>query len=429
MRILWLHIRNSPIRVAVPILIALDLAVLFLRSNFWIGSWPETGAAAQVPAYLVGILGAGAAAWAAGATNRHGLDEQISTASVRTHRLEAHRLGSTAIILLAPYLTGQAVAFAITARSFPPGVQVWAGYFLLGIFVTLFATAIGWLIGKLFTPVFAAMTASVGFLFLLALLDRAGGFIVVSGHPNAMIDPLGITFRMLTIAALIVGLAWIPTKPSRTRLPVAAALITTILMVIGVAVARPLVVDREPIGSNALCTNGTVTICIWPEHKKYLSSITGISARIDQLPAEFERPERIIQFGVERTVRIDDGVIYEIEEASPHFYILEGSPWSYASDIANAIVTATFPGHSGAACIWDSLTSADQARLSTLNAWLETYLAGNGQPDYQTNAPDHMQEAFAAGRAIANDLRQDQQFDWAQREVGEIHGRYCNKSS
>lgn len=53
MRPFWLHLRNCPVRWAVPPLIALDLAVLFLRNRYWLGVWPQAGAAAQLAAYLV----------------------------------------------------------------------------------------------------------------------------------------------------------------------------------------------------------------------------------------------------------------------------------------------------------------------------------------------------------------------------------------
>ena len=66
MTALWLHLRTSPIRWALPVLVALDMAVIFLRGRHWIGVWPETGAAAQVPAYLLGVVGAGAACCASG---------------------------------------------------------------------------------------------------------------------------------------------------------------------------------------------------------------------------------------------------------------------------------------------------------------------------------------------------------------------------
>jgi hypothetical protein len=169
---LWLHVRNSPIRYALPVLIAIDVAVLLLRNRYWIGVWPETGAAAQVPASLLGVVGAGAAAWAAGAPARHRLEEQLTAARVHPARIEAYRLGATLIVLLIPYMVGQAVAFAVTARTFPPGVHLWLGYLLLGVFVTLLAVVLGWACGKLLGPVFAALTAALGFLFLSALLDR-----------------------------------------------------------------------------------------------------------------------------------------------------------------------------------------------------------------------------------------------------------------
>ncbi|HEY0697214.1 MAG TPA: hypothetical protein VGD43_05335, partial [Micromonospora sp.] len=175
--------------------IAIDLAVLFLRSHHWIGVWPETGAAAQVPAYLLGVVGAGAAAWAAGAPARHGLEEQLGPARVHPAVAEAHRLTATLIVLLIPYLLGQAVAFAVTARTFPPGVHLWLGYALLGLFVILLAVALGWACGKLLGPIFAAFTAALGFLFLAALLDRVG-FVVISGRPEVAVHPMPLTLRL-----------------------------------------------------------------------------------------------------------------------------------------------------------------------------------------------------------------------------------------
>ncbi|HEY0698625.1 MAG TPA: hypothetical protein VGD43_12545, partial [Micromonospora sp.] len=77
-----LHLRNCPVRWALPVLVALDLAALFLRSRYWIGVWPETGAAAQVPAYLLAPLVAGAAAWAAAAPVRQRTGEQVAAARV-----------------------------------------------------------------------------------------------------------------------------------------------------------------------------------------------------------------------------------------------------------------------------------------------------------------------------------------------------------
>ena len=143
MRAFWLQLRNSPIRWAVPALVALDLAALFLRNRYWIGVWPEAGAAAQVPTYLLGPVVAGTAAWSAAAPVRYGLAEQLTAARVHRAIAEAHRLGATVVLRITPYLVGQAVAFALTARTFPPGLSLWAGYFAHGAFVTLLTVALG----------------------------------------------------------------------------------------------------------------------------------------------------------------------------------------------------------------------------------------------------------------------------------------------
>lgn len=76
-------------------------------------------------------------------------------------------------------------------------------------------------------------------------------------------------------------------------------------------------------------------------------------------------------------------------------------------------------------CDWEMITPSDGDRRSTINAWLETYLAGGGDPDYQTNAPAEMQEAWARGREIAKSQSLDEQFQWASGEVNELRGRYC----
>lgn len=138
---MWLHLRTSPIRWSLPVLLAVDLAALFLRNRSWIGVWPESGAAAQVPAYLLGVVAAGVAAWAAGTQTRHRLGEQLAVARVHPATSEAYRLGATLILLLIPYVIGQVVAFAVTARTFPPGLGLFWGYALLGLFVMVMATA------------------------------------------------------------------------------------------------------------------------------------------------------------------------------------------------------------------------------------------------------------------------------------------------
>lgn len=426
---LWLHLRNSPIRYALPVLIGLDLAVLFLRNRYWIGVWPATGAAAQLPAYLIGVVVAGAAAWAASAPTRHALAEQLSAARVHPVRLEVHRLGATVILLLIPYLVGQAVAFGATARTFPPGVHLWLGYALLGLFVTLLAVAVGWACGKLLGPVFAALTAALGFLFLLALLSNWRDFIVVTGPPEVAVDATSLGWRLAAVVLFLLALLWLPepgaARPHRRALALAPAVIPLLVVV----TTTDAIVDRHPPGDDATCVAGRTTLCIWPEHEKYVPQLRDLQARIDLLPDAFVPPPRINEVGLETVWSTrPDGALVEVQGSAPYFHVLEGSPWSYAGDIATAINSATFGFQDSGRCTWwerDRLTRADLRRLWVVDMWLWAYLAGQHIPDFRTNAPADMQEAWSEGLDIARRDSRAEQFEWAAGEVSDLRGRYC----
>ncbi|MDG4766780.1 hypothetical protein O7632_22150 [Solwaraspora sp. WMMD406] len=420
---LWLHVRNSPLRWALPVLIALDLAVLFLRNRHWIGVWPETGAAAQVPAYLLGILGAGAAAWAASVPTRHRMVEQLTAARVHPARLEANRLGATIVVLLIPYLIGQAVAFVVTARTFPPGLHLWLGYALLGVFVILTSVALGWTCGKLLGSVFAALTAALGFLFLIALLDRVG-FVVVSGRPEMTVDPGPLAARLASITLLLLVLLWLPALSTAGRRRT-LVLVPAVLPLVVVLAATSPVAERELPGDDVVCVQGSTRLCIWPEHEKYLPLLGELNARIDRLPESFVRPPLINQVGIQPTWFIGpDGRRHHSDDVGPPaFNILAGSPWSYSGDIGTALVSATLRFGS---CDWTILSSSDERRLWTVEAWLESYLVGQTSPDYRTNAPAEMQEAWSKGREIASGDSLSDQFQWAAGEVDDLRGRYCH---
>ena len=425
MNVVWLHLRNSPIRWALPVLIVFDLAVLFMRNRYWIGDWPDTGAAALVPADLLGVVGAGAAAWAASAPVRHGLQEQLSAARVHPVVLAAHRLGATVIILLTPYLVGQAVAFAVTARTFPPGVGMWASYAALGVFILLFAVAIGSTCAMLFGPVFAALTAALGYLFLTQMLEQFADFTAVTGPPEDEVDLGSLALRLVAVAVLLVVLLWLDV-PSQNRRSRTLGLVPAVLPLIVVMVTTNVISEREPAGEQVTCVQGRTTLCLWPEHEKYLPQIREISALVDQLPDAFVLPTRVNEYGIQKTQYIrSDGAIVLLESALPTFSVLEGSPWSYAGDISIAIAGTTFRFADLQTCTWGNATSTDNARVWAVEAWLEAYLVGEVTPDYQTNAPEEMQEAWARGREIASDTPLDAQLAWAAGEVSDLRGQYC----
>jgi hypothetical protein len=422
-RTLWLHLRTSPVRWTVPVLIAVDVAVLFLRTRYWIGIWPETGAAAQVPAYLLGPLTAGAAAWAASAPVRHGTVEQCAAARVPHRVSEAYRLGATVILLLTPYLVGQLVAAAPTARTFPPGLGLWFGYVMLGLFVTLLTVALGWFVGMFFTSVFATMTAALGCLLLIGLLDRGPEPIVVTGSPEVMVGATGVVLRLVLVIALLAGLVGVRGTGRGSILPAATALVLVVAMA-----TTGVIVDRNPPGDGVLCVRGATALCVWPEHRKYLAMLRGFESRIAALPAEFVVPHTVDEYGLVPTGVSGPGdheVVVDTADPTPTFVLTEGSAWSAANDLSNAIAETTFHFQAPTTCHWDTRTDADQSRLNAVGAWLQSYLVGGGTPDYRTDAPTSMQQAWAAGRAVAADDTLTQQFAWAGKEVTDLRGRYC----
>ncbi|MFC7760497.1 hypothetical protein ACFQY4_22545 [Catellatospora bangladeshensis] len=399
MKALWLHVRNSPLRWALPVLVTLDLAVLLLRGRHWIGVWPETGAAGQIPAYLVGVLGAGASAWASAAPTRHGVAEQLSASRVHPALLEGHRLAATAVIMLVPYLLGQLVAGALTVRTNPPGVHLFLGYLAHGVFVTLLCVCLGWAVGKLFGSVLASLVASLGCLVLMGLMDQWTGFIVLTGRPDVAIDPGALLLRFGMIAVLLVTLPWMNGGPRRT---LALVPVPAFLGIMVVLFAAPVVVDREPPGDDAVCVAGRTTLCLWPEHEKYLPVLRELGARLDRLPAAFTLPPRINEFGVER-VRVVDGQgneFFDDEQGPPFFYILEGSPWSSAGDIGTAISAETFTFEDRARCAWGGSPTPTTAGCSPSGrGWRPTSSVAVPRTTARTRRPGSSRHGRSAGRS------------------------------
>ncbi|ASW53169.1 hypothetical protein [Plantactinospora sp. KBS50] len=428
MRPFWLHLRNCPVRWAVPPLIALDLAVLFLRNRYWLGVWPQAGAAAQLAAYLVGPVVAGLAAWTAAAPLRYRMTEQTAAARVPHVVLEAHRLVAAVVLLALPYLVGQAVAFALTARTFPPGVGLWAGYFGYGLFVTLLDFALGWLLGRLFGSVFAALAAALSGVLLITVLSRLAPFGITDGSVEMEVDLTAGLVRLGLIVAVLIAALWISTSGTarfRTAIPALLCLGAVVLT----ALVTPVRVHRPPAGDDVLCVKGRTTLCIWPEDQKYLPTLRAIGGRVDALPPAFRLPDRMNEYGIEQNWHRADGphgpTLVEDSLGPPTFYILAGSIWSLAGDLATGIMETTFHFTDLESCTWKARTDTDRTRLNVLGAWLESYLAGGGRRDYHTNAPPEMQAAWAVGREMAAKPSLDEQFGWADGEVRDLSGRYC----
>ncbi|MDG4768571.1 hypothetical protein O7632_31435 [Solwaraspora sp. WMMD406] len=352
--------------------------------------------------------------------------EQAAAARMRPAAIEGYRMAATIVILLVPYLVGQAAGFAMTARTFPPGLHLWLGYFAVGVFVTLFAAAVGWTMGKIFGAALAPLVAALSFLVLLGLLDRQGSAVVITGLPSMTVDPVILAVRFAAVTALLAALLWAPAgvRLRGRHLPIPVA---TAIVLIGVLLSTAIVVPREPAQDRATCIQGPTVLCVWPEHEKYLPRLEEMSGRIAALPDAFVLPPRMNEHGIDPGSQFGNRIDLRVgnSNAVPYFLIIEGSPWSYAGGIETAITSATFNFQGADDCAWPSVTEADMGRLEVFSAWLEAYLVGGAIPDYQTNAPAEMQQNWAEGRARLRDLSQEEQFQWAEGEVREIRGRYC----
>ncbi|GGJ93475.1 hypothetical protein GCM10010123_24170 [Pilimelia anulata] len=403
-------------------MLVLDLAVLLLRgSHHWIGSWPATGAAAQLPAFFLSMLAAGAAAWSAGSTTRHRLEEQLTAASKSRVRSEAYRLCATLILMLIPYLAGQALAFGLTAWTFPSGLTLWFGYFLMGTTLLLLSTAWGWLFGKHLGAAFAAVCASLSWVMavLFFLMSSTDGIVVVSGPVWQQVDNSGALVRTLTAIGLCVAVVWIPDIARRKRQQFAPLYSLTLVVAVCFVIGNTTgIIDRKR-PANPLCTDGAVTICLWPEHEKYLPMVQAISNRIDRLPEGFALPTRLQEKGVGPADSSDDQSRYP--DAHGEFLIIEGSRWSVASSVSTAIVKETF-----ANCDWGAIQSARDIRPDAIASWTEWFIAGGGGRDYRTSGEmDDLHRAWQLAADISRDLPPDGQAAWVRRELVDLKARYC----
>ncbi|MFD4394318.1 ABC transporter permease [Kitasatospora sp. NPDC058478] len=419
MRIFLLELRRSPLKWWLPFLITLDLAVLFGRSQWWIGVWPEASVAAQIPSFYLGPLLAAAAAWSAGRVQRHGLQDQITAASRSRWKAELVQLAATVSYGIVAYIAGILSAALVSYRDAGPGF-LWPGYLLLGTSVLVLCIALGHAVGRWFPSVFASpVVCGLGcFVVLAATAGPSGlGLFLLSGPPASTTSAGAVAVRLL-IACLAVSLVVLvdrPVKAERKRIEGAwpervTALGCAVAVVALGAVYGPMgpVQVRRSAPEASLCTASQPKICVWPEQRKYLPQLEAMATRAAQLP---------------RGLIISPPVFYErglknstVEES---FTIREGSMWEVAISMSILIVNASTPS-----CV--AKTSDDQGKILTadfeLDSWVAARITGSGQPsDVHGGPPGVDQEAI--GRLIMQS--ETAQNNWAQERIQSIKGIHC----
>ncbi|MFJ8394941.1 hypothetical protein [Streptomyces sp. NPDC094144] len=197
-----IELRRSPLLTAFPLMIAVDLVVLFGRSRYWIGSWPEASVAAQVVTMFLGPVLAGVSAWQAGRSSRAGMPEFLLAAARPGWRAEAVRLAATLTLGFLAYGIGCLVAATVSSGDAGPGF-LWPSYLLLGASALIIFASVGHLAGRWwpsagFTPIVCAL----GSLISLSVLPFK--FTLLAAPPDTYVRPQTVAVRVLCALALAV---------------------------------------------------------------------------------------------------------------------------------------------------------------------------------------------------------------------------------
>jgi hypothetical protein len=424
MSALWLQMRSTPARWAVVPLTAAAVAFLFGRDRFWIGIWPESGAAAQVSAFFLSIFAAGVTAFIASSVEVRGLVDQERSAAIRPLLIELHRFGAAFIWLFLPYVAVGAVAFVVTAtRDFPPGVAGFFSYLLLGVVVMVFGAASGWLVGRLLPPLIAAVCAALGWFILLSVVGDSSGATPVSGPPWYEVRLGVVALRLAAVALLALVVCALPSKADERNNRFAYRLVASVIA-LGLAVivhsSTTVRVHRAPV-AKPLCVQATIQYCLWPEHVKYVPLIKTVDAQVAALPGHLPLPARVVDYALSGRIKwINEYDAIDLPgDFPPEFEISDGSRWGLARGVASAIVSSVF-----ADCSPDAPEDPQQRRDELL-AWIEWRLAGGGTPDYRTDAPQALQAAWAVGRNVAAHGSEQEQTAWLTELTSTVKKNYC----
>ncbi|MET7637150.1 ABC transporter permease [Streptomyces sp. NPDC005438] len=419
-----IELRRSPLLTAFPVLVALDLVVLFGRSRYWIGVWPEASAAAQVVTLFLGPALAGVSAWQAGRSSRAGMSESLLASARPTWRVEATRLCATLTLGFLAYLVGCATAAAVSYGEAGPGF-LWPSYLLLGASSLIVFAAVGHLAGRCwpsagFTPVTCALGCFV------AMLTLPFDFVVLSGPPDRHLQPGPVLVRLLFALALATLAVTAPTRtpggqrqtprrrtPARLRAVAVGSALASVAAFLATATAGELRAERPSSAVTPRCERAredAPRVCVWPEHRKYLPELARMAHRLDHVePSWMKSPGTFGEFGLHRTRRGDPG-----------FDIAEGHVRTAAIAMADSVLTRSI----GLCTPPRARTRAWQA-LDNIQLWLE-YRSTGKDPD-EADEGLHTEGVSRAEREAAKAVRSSpsEQREWLATERAHVHPSWC----
>ena len=289
--------------------------------------------------------------------------------------------------------------------------------------------AIGWMTGKVLSSLFASVVSGFGWLIFMLYLG-VGQFGTIVGHPFEQVEivtvlvHLAAAMSVCALSVLIPPLSEWNLKSMNIRHGKPLAMVAVLAVALGgvwIQTDSP-IQDRE-LDSAALCSDGDIEICLWPEHEKYMTDVEEIAERANQLPEELQVIDRIEEYGISYRTVERDGIIYSPhpDDAEPVFRIPDGSTWAIGADLAHEIL-----GEILEPCVVGEPLDERMKIGHSLQGWLEGYLAGGGARDFSTDLPPEMESALDEGIEQVGELSKEQQFEWALDQIEE-HGedRLC----
>ncbi|WP_441251317.1 ABC transporter permease [Kitasatospora sp. McL0602] len=421
MRIYWIEVRRSPLRWWLPVLLALDFAAIFGRSQWWIGVWPQASVAAQLPSLYFGPALAASATWTAGRARRAGINEQLGASARPAWQLELAQLAATLSYGTLVYLIGAAAAAAVSLSDAGPGF-LWPGYLLLGFGVMIGCAGLGHVVGRWSSsPYAASAVCGLGCFVFLGWVGNPSALdlFMLSGDPfiKVAVSPLLVRLALgCGLAAIAVLVArptfrrhgrgrW-QTTPAR-RFTALGVVVAFVLAAVAVGPAGRIRVQRAA-AANPVCSETVPRVCLWPEDRKYLPEATAMAARMSKIPAGmFTVPGDFYEQGL-RSSQPND------------FYILEGSLWDPAISMGSAIVQSEIPP----LCLAVDNETMERIGLASgeLSMWLAARIYGAGRPVNMHGGPPGVDMEFIARLTTQPE---EAQIAWAQQRLQTLHSVSC----
>ncbi|MEU8619759.1 ABC transporter permease [Streptomyces sp. NPDC048623] len=370
-----IELRRSPLLTAFPVMIIVDLAVLFGRSQYWIGVWPEASVAAQIVTLFLGPVLAGVSAWQAGRSSRSGMPEFLLAAARPGWRIEAARLAATLTLGFLAYGIGCLTAAAVSLKDAGPGF-LWPSYLLLGAATLTIFASVGHLAGRWWpSPGFTPVVCALGcFISMLGLPFK---FNVLAGPPDTHVSLPPLAVRLLLALALATLAVTAPPRTSkadrqmpRWELPrhtsvVAVGSVLCCLLALAFApFAGELRVERSASATEPLCDRADESaprVCVWPEHRKYLPELTDMAQRLDRPTQPWVKaPSEFYEVGLRRGRLGDRG-----------FDIAEGHVRTAAIAMADQVFTTSL-----GRCVPPLKERRAWQAIDNIHMWLEYQAMG-----------------------------------------------------